>query len=560
MPVVWDDEQPAPKASGKVIWDDETPPPDANVIQRSPGLLGKLGGRLSDIGTYAKSATNPLTPGYRPALGIAGAVAGAAGDVIGAGLGYLPRKAMEEAKTLPGKPADSRMPFTNIEPKIADFVNSAIKMGGEAYDWVKKKYPKETKDVENLIAVGTAASALEPAKEAVEIGAQELKGVAKGAKELIKPTPTKQEALGQILQGKTKDIIKGERALSAVDTTGVKTYGQLQAKLGEAIPELSRQVDAELLKDPRAYKLGELSTVGKSAGESEVQQNFVETSLNHLKELYTKINDPVSAKNAEELLQKAETQGLTKKEVNDIARKYNVEFKDKAFSSQTGDPLTSVNAQAYENVRSGLKEVSRRGLSPAAKELDETMSSIYNTKRLVDKNVEAVRKLRQKVDERGLGERFGGLLANAADTLSLGTAKGFVQKMFPRNVGYKMKNWMDLEKSLDRNLKIINKANAATTNKEMRQSLFELRKEIKALPKAAIEVNPPRPIGQPALPPHYGPEPAPFGANIGQSARQAQFDRMKAGASARRGKGPGQAGADINRGVVTRRGKVIWEP
>jgi hypothetical protein len=30
-------------------------------------------------------------------------------------------------------------------------------------------------------------------------------------KNFIKPTPTKEQALGQVLQGKTKDLAKGER-------------------------------------------------------------------------------------------------------------------------------------------------------------------------------------------------------------------------------------------------------------------------------------------------------------------------------------------------------------
>jgi hypothetical protein len=235
--------------------------------------------------------------------------------------------------------------------------------------------------------------------------------------------------------------------------------------------------------------LGELTTVSKSGEGAQVEQNFVQTALDHLTELYTKVNDPVEVKNAEELLRKAEAQGLTKVEVNNLARQYGSEFKSKAFNAKSGDALTSVNAQAYENVRRGLKDVARRGMSAKAKEIDETMSHIYNTKRLIDQNVEKINELRQKTDPRGLGAKIGGGALNIIDTLTMGTVKGAFKKMFPRNMGLKTKNWLDAEESLARNLKIIDKALNAKTAGELRATAWEARK---ALPKGAE-----RPLGLP---------------------------------------------------------------
>jgi hypothetical protein len=121
-----------------------------------------------------------------------------------------------------------------------------------------------------------------------------------------------------------------------------------------------------------------------------------------------------------------------------------------------GTPLTSISSEAYENVRQGLKEVARRGLSDTAKELDSTISSLYNTKRLIDQNASAANKLRQKIDERGLGQKIGRFVWDAIDAATLGIAKGALLKMVPRGMGYKVKNYIDLEESLKRNLKIIN--------------------------------------------------------------------------------------------------------
>jgi len=279
---------------------------------------------------------------------------------------------------------------------------------------------------------------------------------AQKAAHLIRPKPTAEQALGQVLQGKTKDLAKGKKALAAIDTTGVKTYADLSKKIDDAIPDYARKVDAELMKDPITYSLDDLSTVQKTKGGKDVTSNFVKDSIEHLEELYTKIGDPVKAGNMTELLEKVKVGGLTKKEVNDLARVYGSEFGDKAFSRVTGDALTSVNAQAYENVRQGLKEVARRGLSDSAKELDSTISSLYNTRKLISKNVEAANRLRQKIDERGLGEKIGRGVLVALDVATAGVVKGAVLKLLPRGLGYKVKNFIDLEESLARNLKIIN--------------------------------------------------------------------------------------------------------
>ena len=68
----------------------------------------------------------------------------------------------------------------------------------------------------------------------------------------------------------------------------------------------------------------------------------------------------------------------------------------KAFS-KLGEPLTSVNAKLFENTRKSLKDIARNTIKgDVAKQADELMSKLYNTKNLISKNVEAVAKLRQK--------------------------------------------------------------------------------------------------------------------------------------------------------------------
>jgi hypothetical protein len=50
---------------------------------------------------------------------------------------------------------------------------------------------------------------------------------------------------------------------------------------------------------------------------------------------------------------------------------------------------------------------------------------------------------------------------------TFGMAKGAVLKLLPRGMGYKIKNALDLEESLNRNLKIVNKALAAKSDDEL---------------------------------------------------------------------------------------------
>ena len=418
---------------------------------------GFMGNIVSDVAESAKGLYNVVRHPIQTAQGI-GTLAVGASEAAQRGLGLL---------NYPETP-NAAMARQVLKP-LTESVKDPASIPGRLVDYA---YEKPFSTAMNLSAgLGVAGKALQTGgmvKTAQTLSkASELtnpvsvasKGISaairKGSK-AVSPTMTKETAIGQVLQGRTKDISKGDKALAVIDTKGVKTYSDLGRKLNDKIPDLAKQVDAELAKDSNIYTLNDLTTTTKTIGGQAISKNYVEDSLKHLKELYEKINDPTEAANMDELLQKATTTGLTRKEVNDIARKYGYEFKDRAFNKSTGDPLTSVNAQSFENVRKGLKEVSRRGLSDEAKNLDETLSNVYNTKRLIEKNIEAANRLRQKIDERGIGEKIGRKAWDAIDAVTLGTVKGALLRAFPRGLGYKTKNYLDLEQSLERNLRIIN--------------------------------------------------------------------------------------------------------
>lgn len=296
--------------------------------------------------------------------------------------------------------------------------------------------------------------------------------------DFVKPQKDVRGAVGEVLQGKTKDVSKGLEAFKAIDTKGVKTFKELQTRVDDSIGTLSRQVDDVLAQDPTKTLLDDLATQMPTKAGGTVATNYVDTSLNHLKELYAKTGDVAKAADIDDLINTAKTQGLTKLEINDISRLYNQEFGSKAFSRATGEPLTSVNAQMYETVRSGLKDKARAGMGGSeAQAIDRTISSLYNTRDLVAKNVEAVARLQQKIAGMGPLEKIGHAVTKYADILSGGSIRGLVGGMLPRGAGYKVMNALDLEERLRKNLDIINNALNATSKEALSGAISKLSVE-----------------------------------------------------------------------------------
>lgn len=270
--------------------------------------------------------------------------------------------------------------------------------------------------------------------------------------------PEPKAAMGQILQGQTKDISTGFKALKNIDLKDINTYKDFGGRIKEGIGTLAKQVDETLDLDTNLYKQKDLLSEAVTTGGKKIKTDYVARGLNQLKELYTSIGDDVEAGNLGELIRKVKTEGLTRRQVNDLARTYGEEFGSKAFG-KTGEPLTSINAQLFEGTRKGLKEVARKGMEGTkAKALDENISNLYRIQKLIAKNEEAVNKLSQRIQERGLLEKMGHHASKVADILSGGSLRGMIGGLLPRGAGYKVMNALDLEQVLSRNLKIIEKA------------------------------------------------------------------------------------------------------
>ena len=284
-------------------------------------------------------------------------------------------------------------------------------------------------------------------------------------------------AVGQIAQGASDAVKPFQEALSAINTKGIKTYSDLGTRISDAIPTYAKVVDDALSKDSTMKPLSSFVSKFKTSTGSDVSTNYVKNAMTDLKELYDKTGDIVKAKEIDDLLSLGDNLQLTNKTVNDISRQYGQEFGTKAFSKVTGEALTSVNAQKFETTRSGLKSVARTGLGgEEAKNADKVMSSLYDAQKLVDKNIEAVNKLKQKIQERGWVSKGVYGIIKTADTLTGGAIRGATDAVLSRGSGLKTLNALDLEKNLSKNLKLIEKAMKESTEAKFLQSLKMISK------------------------------------------------------------------------------------
>lgn len=444
--------------------------PEPGVVERVTGQITQAGERANQAitGEGEFAGRSSIRRGFEAASEAASAIPGVAKELLPAPARKAIDKVGETISTgvqwLADKigSTDIAQKFVKDHPEMAKALEEAAGTAAAAGNVAGTVLAAQGAATSAQKTVNAAASGAvktaQTAADAINRARPSTIALYEKSKDLIKPTPTPQKALGEVLQGKTKDLKAGAKALGAIDTEGVKTYAQLAKKLDDAIGEMSGQVDDYLSKDPTPIKLSDLTTRSTSQAGAVVERNFVSTALEHLRELYEKTADDVGRANVDEVLRKAETEGLTRLEINDISRLYNIEFGQKAFN-KIGDPLTSVNAQMYENIRKGLKDVARKGLGGSeAAATDQIISSLYNTKTLVQKNVEAVNKLQQKIAERGLLEKTGNLVSKYADVLTGGSIRGLIGGILPRGAGYKVMNALDLEERLAKNLEIIRNA------------------------------------------------------------------------------------------------------
>lgn len=309
----------------------------------------------------------------------------------------------------------------------------------------------------------------------------------KAGKTALVGNRTVSDVTRRVIQGGTKDIPLAEQAFKSLDTKGVTTRQELSDRLKTAMENQMDIVDTELGKNTTPIPMKDLVVKAKNNAGQEIRTNVVSNALDHLKQFYNDAGDAVSASNVQLIKDKAVQEGLTHQEVNNIARMYSEEFGSKAFNKM-GDPLTSVNAQMYENTRTGLKQIARSGISgPEATAADRLYSAMSNTKKLIDKGVEGVSKLEGRIQNRNILQKLSYTGAKLVNTLTGGALKAGVEALGVSNIGNKIDNWMGLEKSLKNDLEFIRKANSIKEDSKLIKFIEETAKKVKFPGDMAVE-------------------------------------------------------------------------
>lgn len=309
--------------------------------------------------------------------------------------------------------------------------------------------------------VAMGAARLDPgariaAKEIGIVGKTITKGLRlKTAEQLAEES---KKIVGQITQGTPDDINRAMNTFRSLEDIGdTRTYKGFNDVLDQKIKVLSGAQDKLLGADDTVRKISEFT---KKAGEgaSEVSKNFIDESFKHLDELYDSTGAVDDLARIRALRASATENGLTLKQINDLAKEYGTEIGKKGFNRRTGEPLTSVNAQLYENTRKGLKEAVRGVLlDDASKLLDSEMSDLIDLRRMTDVVEGKVTQLQNKVIGRPILERAAIKTVKTIDLLSGHILRGIVESLFPSNVGLKQLNFIQIQERLGKNIRRLDK-------------------------------------------------------------------------------------------------------
>lgn len=292
------------------------------------------------------------------------------------------------------------------------------------------------------------------------------------------------QSAGQIAQGDPSDQLVMMKAIDEIDTGGIETYKDLSNAFDETIKKNLTSLDDMLdASDIRLTTDNAVSAI--KAGEETISKSPIEEGLDALDEFYTNVKQPEDLARIRELKQAFQEGGLSLRETNDLAREIG---RQRSGFLASGNPSTSLSKQAYENIRTGLKDLVRSNIGDdSAKLLDQQVSDFITGKSLSDDMIKKGEKLKQKISERGFGERVGRLIGSAVDQLTFGGIKGLSQKLLvTSNRGFKTLNTLDLEDDLARNIKVIEMLVEKLDNKSVRKSLTNIDKAIEGIGEIQI--------------------------------------------------------------------------
>ena len=474
----------------KIVSEEKGAIEDARAAAESAKQLEAMGGpKAPDLASRLGDTTITLLQNTVPEFGrdlSAAAYAGATGKDT---FGTVDENIEAARKAVTERPFESIAPFVLGARGAVGAIDRVTRAGAETRmgDYVQNLEQNVRKGEPIPRSTGTSLG------KAFDEGVSKIGGAVarpvesafgKAAESMRGPVQSAEEIAGRVLQGDIASQTVGAKVLSRIDTSKVKTYGDLSKVLDTNVKENLRAVDNEFAKSTEPVKLKDLKREVEADADGVIVKgkiNFVEEALSHLLEVAKNTRDVAGEARMKTIIKRAKEQGLTPTDINKIAREYGTEFGKKAFDKM-GNPLTSVNARAYENIRKGVKETARSFLkTDEAKAFDKSTHEMLDVKILVDKVNEAVNKLEQKVVKRNLLEKIGRGLGTAVDLATFGGLRAFLARLFPSNIGLKVQNNMDFEAALSKNLETIKKLEGAD-DATLVSTLIGMAKQLNNLP------------------------------------------------------------------------------
>lgn len=301
--------------------------------------------------------------------------------------------------------------------------------------------------------------------------------VKNAVKNLEKNTAKAEATAWRIVQWDIDAQKEAVSALKRIDTKDIKTYKDLWGKIDEKAEEIAKKVDTELSKynDKYSWTTTKVEEIADWVSEA-IEYTPAKDAIEDLTQLYEKLWDKKWLAEMWYWQAKLDSEWLTLKELNDLAKKHWNEFRKKAYNKDWTLKFSDVWVK-FETNRKNLKEYVRDLLpDDTTKNLDLAYHELMDTNLLVDNMAEKVNTLTQKLKQRWIFEKLWDTAGKVIDTLSWWWIKAFVSKFFPSYAGDTFNNALDMEKELPKLLSKLDDLNRKIDLAETPQEVKEIEK------------------------------------------------------------------------------------
>lgn len=458
-----------------------------NDAEDAGGQKSDFNTKLQNTGEFAKMVFSPITNAINPVI-----QRDAAGlennktfqDAANSSAGGAVETVQDKVKNITDQIAQAH-------PELAKNTDALVNIG----NLIAGEFggPEVSDTTAGLVNKGTEAIApvVQKVADAVAAPVEMLKNRSAAA-----DVAAGEKAAGQVVQGVGSDIPAAKNALTQIKIPENPTYQNLTESLDAKIKSDSELLDQAADTNPTKTKLSDLDQTVK-VGDETINKNPIRDALTQMSDYYKKIGNVDEYAKVKTLETKAINEGLTIKEINQIARD---QGKLLPGFNVNGELATGLNKKAFELTRSGVKDVARKLYGdPSLEAMDSQISDTIKTRDLIADVADKVQKAKQKIPTLNWYQKGGALIgrgAAALDTILGGAPSAFVKKFlgFAKD-GQGSLDPIGLEKALKDNLNRIQKlTDSKTTGAEAENILKQMVADNKAdttpLPKNKEPVAP----------------------------------------------------------------------